>query len=298
MSEKSEGLESFVAIVEQGSIAAAARHLGVPRETLSRRLSRLEERVSARLLLRSPRGLSTTTEGRALYPHARRMVDATEEALRAVHRVDDVPRGVLRVSIPPGGAESLVAPMFQAFVEAAPEVKLTVLCTDRYVDLRTEGIDVALRGGDPQHDSLVARKLWRSDVVAVAAAAYVERRGLPSSLDELARYTCILSTVGGQPSSRWPTLQNDTATVEGPLATNDLALRMALVRRGIGIGLTLRPLVAQDLASGALIQVLPGVLGSTARMNVVFAERDLMQPRVRAFIDHVVCWFVSRDLDT
>ncbi|MEM9456851.1 MAG: LysR family transcriptional regulator [Myxococcota bacterium] len=296
--ESSEGLESFVAIVEEGSIAAAARRLGVPRETLSRRLSKLENRLGVLLLHRSTRGLTATAEGKALYVHARRMVDATQEAIRAVRRVDDVPRGVLRVSLPPGSMDGFAGPMIEEFLAQCPEVELQVLATSRYVDLRAEGVDVALRGGDPQDDNLIARRLWRSEMLALAAPAYAERHGLPVRIEELEEHECLLGMMGGQPTRRWPTQDGGTAMVNGRLATNDLALQMVMVRRGFGIGMNLRPLVADELSSGALVPVLPKVLGSTAGMNVVFADKDQMQPKVRAFVDHVVRWFASRDLET
>ncbi len=297
-SEKSEGLESFVAIVECGSIAAAARELGMPRETLSRRLSRLEDRLGVRLLHRTTRELSPSPEGKALYVHARRMVDATEEAIRAVRLVDDVPRGVLRVSVPPGGAEGFAGAMFAAYLEAYPEVELEVISTSRYVDLRAEGIDVALRGGDVRDESLIARRLWRSDMVAVAAAAYVERHGLPRSLEELEEHTCLLSLIGGQRMRRWPTRDGETVAVKGRIAANDLALRSAFARGGLGICLVPRPFVEAELASGELVAVLPDLLGTTAGMSVVFAEKEKMQPKVRAFIDHLVSWFAnSEDVD-
>lgn len=294
--ERSEGLESFVAIVEHGSIAAAARALDIPRETLSRRLSRLEERLGLRLVHRSTRSLSTTREGDALYVHARRMVDAAEEAIRAVQSADDVPRGVLRLSIPANSAGGFVGAMLKDFLDAWPEVELEALSTDRYVDLRSEKIDVALRGGDPQDDGLIARRLWHMDMCAVASAAYVERHGLPQSLEALAEHTCVLGLSGERPARSWPTLEGGAVEVVGRMATNDRAMRMTMIRCGAGIGLVLTANVADELSSGALVPVLPELLGARAHMSVVFAEKEMMLPRVRAFVDHAVRWFADHDL--
>ncbi|MCH9686618.1 MAG: LysR family transcriptional regulator [Deltaproteobacteria bacterium] len=291
--EKSEGLESFVAIVEHGSIAAGARALGTPRETLSRRLLRLEDRLGVRLLHRTTRDASMTPEGKALYAHARRMVNATEEAIRSVRLLDDVPRGVLRVSAPAG---DLLGPVFESFLRTWPEVELEVLCTSRYIDVVAEGVHVALRGGEPRGDGLIARRLWHSEIVAVASSAYVERNGLPQGLRELTEHDCLLSLIDGQPIRQWPTHNGETAAVNGRMVTNDLSLRMALVRRGAGIGQTLRPFVQDELARGDLVVVLPGLLGCPTGMNVIFVEKEKMQPKVRAFIDHVVQWFDDHGL--
>ena len=291
--EQSEGLESFVAIVEQGSIAAAARELGMPRETLSRRLSRLEDRLQVRLVHRSTRELLPTAEGNALYLHARRMVDAAEEAIRAVRLVDDVPRGVLRVSVPPGGGGGFAGGLFASFARAWPEVELELISTSRFVDLRAESIDVALRAGNVLDESLIARRLWRTDLLAVASPEYARRHGLPLSLEALAAHSCVLSMVEGQRSLRWPTRSGDSVKVSGRLASNDLGMRRYFVLDGQGITLLPRPFARADLAEGRLVEVLPDDLGSATSMAVVFAERDRMQPKVRAFIDHTVTWFAE-----
>lgn len=291
--EQSEGLESFVAIVEHGSIAAAARSLEMPRETLSRRLSRLEDRLKVRLVHRSTRELLPTPEGKALYVHARRMVDATEEAIRAVRRVDDVPRGTLRLSVPPGGGAGFAGAMFLAFMEQYPEVELEIIATSRFVDLRAEGIDVALRAALSLDESLIARRLWRSDMLAVAAPAYAEARGLPRNLDELGDHTCLLGLMDGHRIARWPTRTGDTVRVDGNVATNDLGLRRTLALAGKGITLLPRPFASRMLETGELLEVLPDTLGSDTSMAVVFVERERMQPKVRAFIDHTVSWFAE-----
>jgi len=288
--EQSEGLESFVAIYEHGSIAAAARALDMPRETLSRRLSRLEQRLGVRLVHRTTRALSLTHQGKAMYAHARRAVDAAEDALRAVRQVDDVPRGVLRVSVPPAGSVFLAA-MFEGFLARWPEVDLEVISTTRYVDLRAEGVDVALRGGTTTDGSLIARRLWRAEMIAVASTAYARARGLPDTLEELADHECVYSARAGAPTGRWPTRTGDSVLVRGRMATNDQALQMALVRRGLAIAMTLRPFVQRELDSGELVSVLPDVLGAHTGMSAIFTDRELMQPKVRAFIDHMAAWF-------
>ncbi|MFK7986080.1 MAG: LysR substrate-binding domain-containing protein [Sandaracinaceae bacterium] len=107
-----------------------------------------------------------------------------------------------------------------------------------------------------------------------------------------------LSASRGWRPQKGSTRTSETVPVSGRLATNDRALRMAMVRGGMGIGLVLRPYVEDELASGALVAVLPELLGTTATMNVVFAEKEKMQPKVRAFIDHVVRWFAENGVET
>src|SRR5690606_25905690 len=140
-----EGFEGFVEIVERGSLTAAADALGLPRATLSRQLTRLEERLGVRLLHRTTRKVTATRAGEALYERARRVVDEARAAVEEVRRHDDVPRGLLRVTTPPTYDGFLAEPLL-SFVERWPGVQLEVDASARTVDLIAEGFDAAIRG--------------------------------------------------------------------------------------------------------------------------------------------------------
>ena len=169
MAESTEGFETFVSIVEAGSISAAARALGVPRETLSRRLLRLEERLGVWLLHRSSRQLDLSPAGEVLFGRVRPLVLAAREANEAVRALDGEPRGLLRVSVPPGGGGLAMAELARGFLTARPKVELELLATTRHVDLIGEGFDVALRAGEVTDPRLVARRLTQNRLVGVAA---------------------------------------------------------------------------------------------------------------------------------
>lgn len=289
MTEATEGYESFVGIVQAGSISAAARQLGVPRETLSRRLQRLEERLGVRLIHRSTRQLDLTPAGEVLFGRVRPLVQAAREAAAAVRSLDGVPRGLLRVSVPPGGGGMFLAEVARGFLAAHPEVELELLATSRHVDLIAEGFDVAVRAGDVRDPRLVARRLAQTRLLAVAAPAYLARRGTPCSPSELADHSLLLGMAAGEERARrWPTVAGGTVAVQGRLSCNDLLVLRELARSGEGIALVPEGLIRDELAAGALVPVLPDLLGATASTWVVFVERALMPPKVRAFVDHLV----------
>lgn len=292
MSETAEGFESYVAIVDAGSISAAARAIEVPRETLSRRLARLEERLGVRLLHRDTRRLVPTDAGLALYRHARPLVAAAREATAAVRALDGEPRGLLRVSVPPGGG--FAADLCLAFADRYPEVQLEVMSAARHVDLIAERFDVALRAGTVHDPALVARTIWASDRVAVASPGYLAHHGAPEAPADLDHHRLILGFYAGmRPEEAWPLRAGGTVPVTGWLASNDLALQLGAALAGRGIAMLPRPYVRQAIATGTLVSVLPSILGTTTSMAVVFVERAFMLPKVRAFVDHVVDWFAE-----
>lgn len=286
-----EGFEEFVAIVEAGSLTAAAGQLGLPRPTLSRRLARLEEELGVRLLHRSARRLVLTDPGQALYGRARPLVVAAREAEQAVRRLDGVPRGLLRVSLPMG-LPNVAAGWFCDFLERYPEVRLETVSTAEHVDLVEEGFDAALRAGPIEETSLVARTLTVSPLVAVASPAYLAARGMPASVEDLTDHDCLVGFRSGRaPDPSWPLRDGGAIDVSGTWASNDMSVRFEAARRGRGIALVAERLAAPSLAAAELVHVLPGVVGRDERISVVYPDRRFLNPKVRAFVDLLVAYF-------
>ncbi|MCB9671415.1 MAG: LysR family transcriptional regulator [Alphaproteobacteria bacterium] len=276
-----DGMEAFVAVCESGSVSGGARVLGVPRTTVSRRLAELEEELGVRLLHRSTRRLVRTGAGDELFGRARRIVDDAESARRAVAAMDGVPRGLLRVSVPPEVAETL-QDVLLGFLDLYPEVDLEVEASARFVDLVAEGFDVALRGGRLTDDRLVARRLRTTRAMAYAAPAYLEAHGEPRTADDLAHHACIrMFARGTVPHTHWPLLDGGTVAVHGRLATSSLRFVERAVAEGRGIGML-------PWAPRGTVPVLPDVVGQVGHVSVVYPERALLPSRVRAFVDHLV----------
>ena len=281
-----DGFEEFVTIVDAGSLTRAARELRLPRPTVSKRLARLEERLGVRLLHRTTRRLNLTRQGTVLYPKAKRIVQATREAEAAVRRLDDVPRGLLRVSIPTAVPQAVFARWLVDFLTDSPQVSLEVVGSDGHVDLVAEGFDLAMRRGDIEDRSLVTTTLVTNTMMAVASPAYLEAHGAPASVDALGQHNCIIGyTARGTPDLRWPLHDGGWVEVAGNLATNQMGLRLEAARHQLGIALVIDRVAAEHLASGDLVAVLPGVVGCSDRVRLVYPEREFLDPKVRAFAD-------------
>lgn len=294
-------LLTFARTVEARSISRAARELGVPRPTVGRRLARLEERLGVRLLRRTTRTMALTDAGEALYSRARAVLVAMRDAAASVRRSDNAVRGLLRVSAPPLVGTAFGA-MIATFMERHPGVQIELDSTTRHVDLVASGYDVAIRAAPELPPGLIARNLMRSRVVAVASPAYLARAGTPRRAAELASHTCLAGFARGEhPVTHWPLLRGGRVRVESTLATNDLAVLHEAARRGRGVALLPLPLVYDDLVAGTLTAVLPERVGAETVVAVVYPDRELVTPALRAFIDAVVAWakeepFLSREL--
>jgi DNA-binding transcriptional LysR family regulator len=275
--------------IEAKSLSRAAAELGVPRATISRRLARLEQRLGARLLLRTTRSLTLTDAGEALYRHARIVLAAVEEAEASVRRSDDAVRGELRISVPPVVDDTFFE-MLTTFAEQHPHVRMQVHFASRHVDLRRDGFDVALRAGIEIEPGLVARTLMRTRLMAVASPAYLKSHGTPRSKNELKKHRCLMGFARGElPATAWPTSAG-MLHLESVFSSNEIRLLTAAALRGLGIAYLPDSLVRGYVEDGSLVHVLPGLVEIKNRMALVYPEREFLPPQVRAFVDAVVAW--------
>lgn len=286
-----EDFEEFVAIVDHGSVSAAAEAAGLPRATLSRRLARLEERLGVRLLHRTTRRMTLTPAGELLHRKASRLVEAAREAEAEVRRLDGIPRGLLRVSIPPGTAHAMIASWVVEFLRLYPEVHVELIAHSVPVDLATEGIDLALRRGPVTDTSLIACTVNIDASVAVASPEYLTTAGTPQRPEDLERHNCIVGDRAGKlPQLRWPLLGGGFVPVAGTLMTNEMQLSLEAAKRGHGIALVSEYLARDDLDRGLIVRVLSDSVGRRERVNLLYIEREYLDPKVRAF----VAFFVER----
>ncbi|MBV1859962.1 MAG: LysR family transcriptional regulator [Nannocystaceae bacterium] len=293
-----EDFDAFVAIVEAGNISEAARVLGTPRATLSRQLGRLEARLGARLLHRSTRRMVPTAAGETLYGRARGLLESAKAAVESVQRLDDVPRGPLRVSGPPMGTPVL-GELVADYLAEFPAVTVELQTTTRHVDLAGEHVDVALRAGVIEEPSLIVRPLARVRLMAVASPDYLARCGTPGAVSELAQHVCIRGfDRGTRPGTTWPLGSGGTTPIRGPFVSNDLAAIKGAAVRGLGIALLPRLLIDDELESGALSLVLPETVGQQISMCLVWLEREFIDPKVRAFVDLAARWAADGRLGT
>ncbi|WP_428825477.1 LysR substrate-binding domain-containing protein [Azonexus sp. IMCC34842] len=290
MSLDANDLILFARVIETGSFSRAAERTGLPKSTLSRRITGLETKLGERLLTRSTRRLAITEFGERILDHAKRLLEETEAAsAMALHR-QDTPRGVLRVSLPPDFGELDLTPMLLQFAADYPEVRLELDLSPRRVDLLAERFDLAVRAATrlPDDATLVARKLCDLQNGLYASPAYLARYGVPATPGALLDHVG-LRLIGGNGEAvpwrlscgteHWEGLPN------GPLAANSPGLQRDLAAHGMGIvGLADR-FVVKWVEQGLLKRVLPEWALPTVTIWCVTPGRRLLPARTLAFMD-------------
>ncbi len=275
----------FAKVVEAASFSEAARRLGMPISTVSRKIAELEDQLGVRLLERSTRQLRLTDVGAEVLEYAEKGVEVSEAVDSVVSNQLTHVRGTLRLSAPPSIADSLMVPLATAFQASYPEVHVHVLVTDRFVDNIAEGVDLVFRVG-PLHDTtLVAKKVLRYRHQLLASPAYLRKNKVPSKPKELLLHRLLAFSMW-MPQSTWVFACRDrqeTVTFQPYLAMNDYqGLAMALVS-GAGIG-DLPPIVCPDLLKeGKLIEVMPNWHFPTVDLSIVHLSNRHVSRTVRLF---------------
>ncbi|WP_239930373.1 LysR family transcriptional regulator [Cronobacter sakazakii] len=290
-------LIAFTKTVDAKSLSRAAAELGIPRATLSRRIAQLEEKLDARLLLRTTRSLVLTELGALFYKEAVIALEAIKQAEQSISRAGDVLRGDLRISLPPGMKKSFRT-MLCEFMALHPALRVHVHTSSHHIDFGSGEFDVALRASSQMQPGLIARTLFRDPVMAVASPGYLSEKGIPVTLDDLSNHQCLVGFARGElPEMYWPLLSGEKVKVEGSLFSDDISLLCEAAINNRGIALLPEELIREPLRHGLLVPVLREVIGTEMQIAVVYPDRHFLLPQVRAFIDAVVEWISSERAD-
>jgi DNA-binding transcriptional LysR family regulator len=272
----------FVAVVQAGSLSAAATRVGIPLPTLSRRIRDLERQLKVQLLQRSARGAKLTDAGTRLYEHAGRGIEALLEAEQAVVSDQARLKGRLRLSLP-----QTFEPWWEllaAFQRRYPDIQVYVYSTERRMDLVEDGIDVALRVGAIIHEAMVARRILSFRNILVASPQLVERFGVPDEPDALHRFPCAVWASGIDVPAQWE-LGGHVIEPKAVLSTNDYH---HLCRRALGgdVVTELPPfLAAAAIREKRLVQLLPQYPLSEWPINLVYPPHRHQSTIVRTYLD-------------
>jgi DNA-binding transcriptional LysR family regulator len=279
---------AFVHVVDTQSFTAAAKVLGVPKSSVSRAVSKLEQDLGVVLLQRTTRRLSLTDAGTIYLGRAREALQLLSEARDLVVEADEEPRGTVRITAAGDPTGRLVAAPIARFVRLYPQIHVELVITPRRVDLVEEGIDLALRAGRLDDVSLVGKRLDAQPLMLFAAPSYLAAHGTPRKLQDVARHDCVLFR-GAKGTARWSLTGKsgklETVTVRGPVNCDDLPLVMYLTCEGLGIGLMPRQIVMPALASGQLVRVLPQYQLHSGALYLVHPKSQHLPRRVRLLRD-------------
>lgn len=284
-------MEVFVTVVDQGAFTSAADKLGVSKSAVSKHVSALEARLGARLLDRTTRRVSPTEIGLSYYDRVKRVLADATDADEMVGAMQSSPRGLLKVSVPVSFGLRHASKAISEFLKTYPEVSIDLSLDDRFVDLISDGYDVAIRIGHLADSSLRARKIAETQAVLVASPEYLETHGTPEKLDDLADHKLLQYSMLASGNS-WRLIsktgeERHFRTGGSLIANNGDVLLQAMID-GLGIGLTPSFFLCGELKNGRLKTVLADHPQKPLGIHVVYPPGRYIQPKTRAFIDFMV----------
>lgn len=282
----------FARVARTGNMSAAGREMGLSPAVVSKRISLLEERLGARLFQRTTRQLTLTETGEGYFKRIVDILSLVEEAEDFVSRRNTKPRGLLKVTAPTSFTRFHIAPKLGDFLQRFPEVKIDLHLTDHFEDIIRDGFDLAIRIGELEDSSLVARKLAPDTRVLCASPKYLARIGKePKSLADLELLNCL--SAGAQEHWRMEGPEGPVQIkVEGNMRTNSAEFVREALIAGLGIGLRPTWDIAAELESGALKVILPQYRGcSNMAIYAVYPCRDYLPEKVNVFIDFLASLF-------
>lgn len=276
-----EDVIAFVQVATHGSFSRAARELGVPKSSVSRRIQKLEQTLSTQLLQRTTRTLHLTEAGLAYYERTRRAIEELTSAEDVLEGMLDTPTGVLKLTLPIG-LEEAAAGLLGLYTERYPKVRVIADVSNTHIDLVREGYDLALRAGLLPDSTLVARKLVESPIALWASPTYLERYGEPSTLADLAAHRVLI--FGSSLDATWEfngPEGSERVKVSGVLAADSFSLLIAAVSDGRGIA----ALPAHASNARSLVRVLPDYGRPAPALYVVYPGANYLSPKVRTFVE-------------
>jgi DNA-binding transcriptional LysR family regulator len=282
-------LRALRGVVELGSFTAAAEALGVTHTAVSRQIKQLEAMLGAQLLNRNTRRFALTDAGKQYYEASRQILDALDEADRAVGQHQARPSGSLRINAPMAFGTLELAAWLPRFIAQYPGLQVDLVCNDRIVDLIEDGFDVALRLTRELADStLIARRLASSGLLLAASPAYLLQHGTPATPDALRQHNCLAYTQAARPHD-WTFADAGgaahTVTVRGNLQANTSVALRAAALAGLGIVNAAAFILHDDVQRGALVKLLPAYTQRPRELYALYPQNRHLSPKVRAFVD-------------
>jgi DNA-binding transcriptional LysR family regulator len=291
-------LQFFHLLAKQGSLAATARELGVTPPAVSKRLSALEARLGIRLVNRTTRSMSLTSEGELYFSHAARILTQIDEVEQLVSSRRATPKGLIRVNASLGFGRRYIGPALAAFFAQYPEVEIQLEISDHPLDLSAHGFDLGIRFGTLPDAAFHARKIASNRRLLCASPLYLEKHGVPTRLADLQAHNCIFLRQNETPYGVWSFTnggKTQNIKVRGALGCNDGEVALNWALEGFGILLRAEWDIARYVRSGRLRLVLEDQTPTRADVYAVYPQQLHLSARVRSLIDFLVERFTHID---
>ena len=285
---KLQAMEVFVQVVDTGSFTRTAEMLNMPKASVSTLVQALETSLAAKLLHRTTRLVTVTSDGAAYYERCIRILSDVRDAEESLSRTRLNPSGRLRVDTPTGLSSEILVPALPDFFERYPDITLELGSTDRTVDLIEEGVDCAVRGGALLDTSLIARRVGVINFVTAASPAYLARHGRPTHPNDLLQHRCVnyFSAKNGKVSD-WDFNRDGeriAIPLPGAIALNDSNAYVTAGLAGLGIIQMTDYLLTRHVQDGRMVQVLPDWVSDPLPVHIVYPQNRHMSAKVRVFV--------------
>ena len=276
------------------NLSAVGTELGLTPGTISKRIQALEEALAVRLFERTTRSIRITEEGTRFLGYVVRVLSELDEARLSMAESSGKPVGKIKISAPQGLARLFIAPAIASFLEAYVDIEVQLDTTDRQVNLHEEGYDIAIRSGSLNDSTLIAKRLTTDKVVIAASPAYLQAHGVPQTPESLSEHRCL--ALGDAWSWTFGTGDSEVAVrISSRLRSDSTEVLRIAAKAGLGLVRTTELVIADELATGELVQVLPGMIdNSSTGIYALYVSGRHVLPRQRVFLDHMAEWFKSQ----
>lgn len=291
-------LSFFHLLANKGSLAATARELGVTPPAVSKRLTALEARLGVRLVNRTTRSMSLTSEGELYFTHAARILTQVDELEQLINSSRATPKGLIRVNASLGFGRRHIGPALAAFYAQYPEVEIQLEISDHPLDLATHGFDLGIRFGTLPDATFHARKIASNRRLLCASPLYLNKHGTPQKLADLQQHNCIFIRQNESPYGVWRFTnggRTENIKVQGALGCNDGEVALNWALEGFGILLRAEWDIARYVRSGRLRLVLEDETPTRADVYAVYPQQLHLSTRVRCLIDFLTERFKQLD---
>ncbi len=281
--ESVSAMVAFVHTADMLSFKMAGQQLGLSSSAIGKSIARLEDQLGVRLFHRSTRSIALTHEGELFLDRCRRILSEVEAAQGELAHATALPRGRLRVSLPLTG--SLLTPLFGEFLELYPEIELDLDYNDHFVDVIEDGYDAVIRTGDANDSRLMHRSLGSFSWRLVASPGYLEKRGVPTELPQLASHACLHHRYPATGKlAPWGLAMPDDVALPTTLSATTIEPLIALAEMGRGIACLPYFSVRDQLSDGTLLELFTGALEQTGTLRLLWPSSRFPLPKVAAFV--------------
>lgn len=288
--DRFQAMHVFVRVVEANSFTRAADNLGLPRTTVTTCVQQLERHLGVRLLNRTTRRISLTPDGAAYFKHATHILAQVEETESCFQESALRPRGRLRIDVPSAIGQLILIPSLCEFHDRYPDIDLVIGMGERLVDLVQEAVDCVIRIGELEDSSLVARRIGSFEFITCASPAYLKRRGIPQTLEDLGAHQAVRFFNNTGRNDCWTFVvdgQEQQVDLPSKVAVNNWSAYLTCALQGFGLIHTARYTALPYLQSGALVEVLPTFQPKSMPISLLYPQNRQLSPKVRVFSDWV-----------